>query len=411
MSARQDPISWARDFSPVLQSLGATYSEPFAGLTVAVCSSITTNTGVLIETLRAAGAERVLFTSAGPKYNDPAVIRMLDDADGIEGYVSPGMSQAELDDACGALLAEGPDLLLDDGCVLTAAAHADHPDVAADIIGAAEQTTVGITRLRVLEEEGLLAYPVYAVNDTPMKRSFDNVHGTGESVLTAIAATTNTMLSGSTVVVAGYGYCGRGVARKAHGVGADTVVTEVDPRRALQAHMDGHRVLSLHEAAPVGDYFIAATGSVDVFRREHFQAMGDGAIIASAGTAAEIAVDDLDALATRTGKPRDGVTRYQLPDGRRLNLLADGYVVNLAAPGSDGHPEQIIDLTFAMMFEAARELVDGDRALDPGLYPVPDRLDRAVAERGMETLGLSLDVPTDRQREYAADWKHEDARK
>jgi adenosylhomocysteinase len=219
------------------------------------------------------------------------------------------------------------------------------------------------------------------------------------------------MIAGKTVVVAGYGYVGRGLARKAEGMDADTIVTDVDPRKALEAIMDGHRVMPMVDAAAEGDYFITATGGVDVLRREHFEVMGDGAIIATAGTAAEISVDDLDAVAERTSEPRDGVTRYHLSDGRRLNLLADGRLVNLTGPYSQGHPAEVMDTTFAMMFEAGRDHVDGEGGenLDPGLYSVPDRLDRGVAEQKLETLGANIDALTDRQREYMESWVDADS--
>jgi adenosylhomocysteinase len=213
------------------------------------------------------------------------------------------------------------------------------------------------------------------------------------------------------VVVCGYGYCGRGIARKARGMGAQTIVTEVDPRKALQAHMDGHRVMSMAEAAEVGDVFITATGNREVMRKEHFEAMQDGATLANSGHFdVEIALDDLEAMAEEVTTPKEGVTQYQMSDGRRLNLLAEGRLVNLTGPYSQGHPAEVIDTTHAMMFTAAHDMLAGDGdALTPGLYNIPDRLDRAVAERKLETLGVSIDEMTESQRAYGKEWEHPDS--
>ena len=407
-----DPLSWTRNRSPVLESFATQYEEsrPLAGYDIAVCSSVTTNTGILIETLRAAGVDYLPFTSAGPKYNEPAVIDALDELSGVEAFVEPEMSGEDLEAARRRLLETEPDFIIEDGCVLTSTLHAEYPNIAEHVLGAVEQTTIGITRLRAMDRQGVLKYPVYGVNDTPMKHYFDNVHGTGETTLTGILSTTNTLLSGATVVVAGYGYCGRGVARKARGLGARTIVTEVDPRKALEAMMDGHWVMPMDEAVAVGEYFIAATGNVDVIRREHFERMADDAIVASAGTASEIPVDDLESLAEDVTTPRPGVTQYHLSDGRRINLLADAYVVNLAAPNSTGHPAEVMDLTFAMMFVGAHDLLLRNTDLTPGLHPIPDRLDREVADRALDSMGVRIDDLTDQQRAYIEDWEHADSR-
>jgi adenosylhomocysteinase len=254
-------------------------------------------------------------------------------------------------------------------------------------------------RLEAMEADDMLSFPVYGVNDTPMKHYFDNVHGTGESSLSNVMITTNTMLSGKTVVIAGYGYCGRGIARKARGMGAQTIVTEVDPRKALEAHMDGHQLAPMAEAAREADYVITSTGNRDVVRGDHLEALSDGVILANAGHFdVEIMVADIEAAANRVTEPRDGVTRYHLPDGRRINVLADGRLVNLTGPHSNGHPAEVMDTTFAMMFEAARDMLAGEgRNLTPGLYAMPDRLDRAVANRKLETLDVEIDDLTEHQ--------------
>jgi len=408
-----DPLAWTRDYTPILRSLAAEYGEttPLEGYRVALASHLEQKTGVLVETLRDAGAE-VLVTGSEPHSTKGVVVDALRDQEGVETYVEAGMSEEAWEAGQHELLEAEPDYILDDGCELIAKVHADHPGVAETVIGGGEQTTAGITRLEAMEAEGVLAFPVYGVNDTPMKHYFDNVHGTGESSLSNVMITTNTMLSGKTVVVAGYGYCGRGIARKARGMGAQTVVTEVDPRKALEAHMDGHRIANMAEAASDADYVITSTGNRDVIRAEHIEHFPDGVILANAGHFdVEIAVPALEEAAERVSEPRDGVTRYHLPDGRRINLLAAGRLVNLTGPHSGGHPAEVMDTTFAMMFEAARDMLADGRGeeLAPGLYAMPDRIDRGVAERKLETLGVSVDELTDRQREYYEDWQHPDS--
>jgi adenosylhomocysteinase len=411
MDTEDDALAWTRDYTPILRSLAAEHgdSQPFEGYTIAVASHLETKTGILIETLRDAGA-RVLVTGSEPYSTDAAVVRALDTQEGIELFVEADTTEEAWEAGQHDLIEREPDFLLDDGCELIAKAHAEHPEVCRQVVGGGEQTTAGITRLEAMESDGVLEFPVYGVNDTPMKHFFDNVHGTGESALSNMQITTNTMLSGKTVVVAGYGYCGRGIARKARGVGARTVVTEVDPRKALDAHTDGLRITEMAEAAEIADYVIPSTGSREIVRAEHVEAMSDGVILANAGHFdVEIDLDGLEALAERTTQPREGVTRYHLADGRRINVLARGRLVNLTGPHSSGHPAEVMDTTFAMMFVAAQDLLTGDRELAPGVYAIPDRLDRAVAERKLETLGVAIDAPTDSQREYAADWEHADS--
>lgn len=413
MSDQTDPLAWTRDYTPILRSLADEYGaeKPLSGYSVALASHLEQKTGILIETLRDAGAE-VLVTGSEPYSTKGEVVDALRDQDGITTFVEAGMTEDEWADGQHALLEDEPDFILDDGCELIAKVHADHPDVARQVVGGGEQTTAGITRLEAMEAEDVLEFPVYGVNDTPMKHFFDNVHGTGESSLSNVMITTNTMLSGKTVVVGGYGYCGRGIARKARGMGAQTIVTEVDPRKALEAHMDGHRIASMSEAAAEADYVITSTGNRDVVRGEHLEDLQDGVILANAGHFdVEIAVADLEDAAERVTEPRDGVTRYHLPDGRRVNLLAEGRLVNLAGPHSSGHPAEVMDTTFAMMFEAARDMLADGRSekLTPGLYAMPDRLDREVAARKLETLDVGIDDLTERQREYYEDWEHPDS--
>jgi len=410
-SQTDDPLAWARDFTPILVSFQEEYgaTEPLDGYTVAFASHLEAKSGVAIETLHEAGAD-VLFAPSEPQSTHGAVVEALDERDGITAFAWEGMTDEEFDNAQHELLEEEPDFILDDGCELIAKVHAEHPEVAGTVVGGGEQTTAGITRLEAMDEEDVLRFPVYGVNDTPMKHFFDNVHGTGESSLTNIAISTNAIISGKDVVVCGYGYCGRGIANKARGMGGKTIVTELDPRKALQAHMDGHRVMTMAEAAPVGDLFISATGSRDVIRAEHFERMKDDAILANAGHFdVEIDIDALAGMAERTTAPREGVTRYHMPDGRQLNLLAEGRLVNLTGPYSQGHPAEVMDTTFAMMFVAAYDMLVDDPGLEPGLYNIPDRLDRDVANRKLETLGLSTEEQIESQRAYTEEWEHPDS--
>ena len=406
-----DPLAWARDHTPILRSYQEEYgdTEPLEGCTVAFASHLEAKSGVAIETLRAAGAE-VLFAPSEPQSTHGPVVEALDAREGITAFAWEGMSDEEFDDAQHDLLEREPDFILDDGCELIAKVHADHPEVAANVVGGGEQTTAGITRLEAMDGEGVLQFPVYGVNDTPMKHYFDNVHGTGESTLANVAITTNAVLSGKDVVVCGYGYCGRGIARKARGMGAQTIVTEVDPRKALQAHMDGHRVMDMDEAAREGDLFITATGNREVIRPEHVEQMTDGATLANSGHFdVEIDIEGLEAMAESTSTPKEGVTRYHLPDGRDVNLLADGRLVNLTGPSSQGHPAEVMDTTFAMMFIAAYDILVDGTDLDAGLYNIPDRLDRRVAARKLETLGVSTEELTENQRAYYEEWEHPDS--
>lgn len=408
-----DPLVWTRAHTPLLEAFQTDYaqSRPFENHLVAVASHLESKTGVFIETLNTAGAE-VVFTASEPQSTHGDIVAALETQPGIEAFAWEGMTDKEFENQQHALLEREPDVILDDGCELIAKVHADHPEVAEAVTGGGEQTTAGIHRLEAMDRAGILEFPVYGVNDTPMKHYFDNVHGTGESALANIAITTNAILSGKTVVIAGYGFVGRGVATKARGLGAQTVVTEVDPRKALQAHMDGHRIMDMVAAAEIGDLFITTTGNAEVIRREHMEAMRDGATLANAGHFdVEIDLEALDALAEQTTQPRAGITQYHLSDGTRINLLANGRLVNLTGPYSHGHPAEVMDTTFAMMFLAGYDHVagEGGQNLSPGLYNVPDRLDRAVAERKLDTLGVSIDTLTARQEEYLSSWEDADS--
>ncbi|MFB6127380.1 MAG: adenosylhomocysteinase [Halolamina sp.] len=406
-TGRDDALSWTREELPVLCDRQTRHAEdrPLDGVTVGVASHLEHKTGVFVESVAAAGAD-VLATSNDPASVYPDVVEALADREGIRLFVEAGLDDEGLRERHRELLAAEPDFLLDDGAVLLALAHLEFPAVAAGLDGACEQTTTGVHRAEAMAEAGVLECPVARVNHSPSKHRFDNVHGTGESATANVQITTNRILAGRTVVVAGYGYVGRGVAHKLRGIGADTVVTEVDPRKAIAATLAGHRVLPMAEAAAVGDFFVTATGTCDVIRPEHVDRMRDGAVLANAGHFdVEVDVSGIAERAAATTAPEDGVTRYHMPDGRRIDLLAEGRLVNLASPHARGHPAAVMDTTFSLMLAAAVDL--REREPDPGVYDVPDAVDRSVARAKCEAMGIDTDALTESQRAYLNDWKRD----
>jgi adenosylhomocysteinase len=404
-SGRQK-IDWAREHMPICAALREEFEEtqPLAGQRLGMAMHVEATTAVLTETLAAAGAE-VAITGCNPLSTHDDVSAALDAQSGIASYAERGVDDEEYYDAIEAVIAHEPTITVDDGMDMVAAIHDDHPELIDSILGGCEETTTGVHRLRAMDDDDALDYPVFAVNDTPMKRLFDNVHGTGESSLAAIAMTTNLSWTGKTVVVAGYGFCGRGVAKKAAGQNAQVVVTEVDPRRALEAHMEGHDVLPMHEAAAEGDVFITTTGNRDVITGEHFETMQDGALLANAGHFdVEIDLDALSELAETTREARPGVREYELESGKRLNVLAEGRLVNLAAPVALGHPVEVMDQSFGVQAVCVRELTHGEH--EPGVHDVPDELDREVAEIKLDAEDLAIDELTDTQTDYMDSWDH-----
>jgi adenosylhomocysteinase len=401
-------IEWARQHMPICESLREEFErdQPFAGERVGMAMHVEAKTAVLVETLAAGGAD-VAITGCNPLSTHDDVSVALDDHGSITSYARRGVDDDEYYDAIHAVLDHEPTITVDDGMDLVAAVHEDYPELIDTIVGGCEETTTGVHRLRAMDADGELDYPVFAVNDTPMKRLFDNVHGTGESSLASIAMTTNLSWAGKTVVVAGYGYCGKGVAQKAAGQNADVVVTEVEPRRALEAHMEGYDVEPMAEAAAEGDVFITTTGNRDVIVEEHFEKMGDGVLLANAGHFdVEIDLDALDDLAVDRYEAREGVEAYELSDGRRLNVLAEGRLVNLATPISLGHPVEVMDQSFGIQAVCVRELTANPDGYAAGVHDVPDELDREVAEIKLDAEGVAYDDLTDTQEEYMNSWDH-----
>jgi adenosylhomocysteinase len=402
----QRKMDWARQHMPILRSLRESFEadRPLAGEVVAMAMHVEAKTAVLAELLAAGGAE-VAIAGCNPLSTQDDVSAALDAVDGVTSYAERGVDTEAYYDAIEATIAHEPTITIDDGADLVTRIHERHEDLIPTIKGGCEETTTGVHRLRAMDDDGALDYPMFAVNDTPMKRLFDNVHGTGESALSNIAMTTNLSIAGKTVVVAGYGYCGRGVAKKADGMNADVIVTEVDPRRALEAHMEGYDVMPMNEAAAEGDVFVTTTGNRDVITREDFARMKDGALLANAGHFdVEINLEQLADDAVDRREVRDGVEEYELDDGRRLHVLAEGRLVNLAGPLSMGHPVEVMDQSFGVQAVCARELVAGD--YDPGVHEVPDELDREVAEVKLDAEGIATDDLTDAQRDYMDSWSH-----
>jgi len=403
-------LDWARAHMPIHARLRQRFgtTQPFADTVVAVCSHVEAKTGVFIETLAAAGAE-VVFTGSEPMSSQDDVMAALAEQSGITGHMRHGVGDDELAELHETVLDHSPNLILDDAAELTARWVTRHPNAAAGLLGTCEQTTTGVQRLQAMRGQGVLHFPAYAVNDTPMKHHFDNVHGTGESTLTNLCQATNLLLAGQRVVVAGFGYCGRGLAEKARGWNARVIVTEVDPRKALEAHMAGFDVMPMVEAAQWGDFFITATGNRDVLRGSHFRYMKDGTVLANAGHFnVEINADELAEVSESRRDVRDGVAEFTLDGGRRINLLAEGRLANLAAPTAMGHPAQVMDQTFGTQLMAAVDLMERRHELSAGVHPVPDAVDREIAEIKLQTVGVSIDALTDTQERFADAWRIED---
>ncbi|AQL43001.1 adenosylhomocysteinase [Halorientalis sp. IM1011] len=401
-------MDWAREHMPILASLREDFedSQPFAGEVIGMAMHVEAKTAVLAELLAEGGAE-VAITGCNPLSTHDDVSAALDSHENVTSYAERGVDDDAYYAAMEAVIAHEPTITVDDGMDLIAAIHEDHPHLIDTIVGGCEETTTGVHRLRAMDDDGALEYPVFAVNDTPMKRLFDNVHGTGESALASIAMTTNLSYAGKTVVVGGYGDCGRGVAKKAAGQNARVIVTEVDARRALEAHMEGYEVMPMAEAAKEGDVFVTTTGNRDVITREDFENMQDGVLLANAGHFdVEIDLVALEEMAEEVTEPREGIEAYVMPDGRELNVLAEGRLVNLATPVALGHPVEVMDQSFGVQAVCVRELVESGDEYEAGVHDVPDDLDREVAEIKLDAEGVAFDDLSEAQAEYMGSWQH-----
>lgn len=391
-------IEWVKDFMPVLSLLERRYKneKPFLGTRISVCVHLEAKTAYLALALRAAGAE-VAVTGSNPLSTKDDICAALVDM-GMEVNAWYGATDKEYREHLIKTLEFNPHIIIDDGGDLVSLLD-DHPEYAGSIIGGCEETTTGIHRLKARAASNTLRFPMMAVNDANCKRLFDNRHGTGQSVWDAIMYSTNNMVTGKTVVVAGYGYCSSGIAMRAKGLGANVIVTEVNPYRALEAAMDGFRVMRMDDAAPLGDIFITATGCKDVITGRHFNVMKNNAMVANAGHFdVEFNKNDLKALAVSMEERKPFIHGYRLSDGRIINVLADGRLVNIVA--GNGHPAEIMDLSFAIQTLCAKYLIDSGGTLSPGLYNVPESIDNEVARLKVSAMGLGLDTLTEAQASY-----------
>jgi adenosylhomocysteinase len=390
---------------PVLRQVRSRFEaeRPLDGVVIAACLHVTAETAVLVRTLQAGGAE-VALCASNPLSTQDDTAAALVDRFGVEVHARAAEDPDTYYRHIDAVLDRRPRITIDDGADLIGVIHGRRTDLIDGILAGTEETTTGMIRLRALEAEGKLAFPVIAVAEAVTGRQLDHRYGTGQSTLDGILRATSILLAGQRVVVFGYGACGKGVALRAHGAGAHVIVCEVDHLRALEAVMDGYEVMPALEAAAAGDVFITVTGNRDVIRREHFEAMRDGAIVANAGHFdVEVSKPDLAALTAESREVRPLVAQHVLRDGRRIHLLADGRVVNLAA--GEGHPGAVMDVDFANQALCVEHLVRNGERLEPRVHGVPDAIDREVARLKLESLGVELDALTDDQRRYLHSWE------
>lgn len=392
-------IDWVEKHMPVLSGIAKQFREeqPFAGLKVVVSVHLEAKTAYLAQVIHEGGGE-VYATGSNPLSTQDDVCAGLASR-GVTVLSTHGCTLEEYHDFQCRALSVKPDVIIDDGGDMVHILHEEHPEWAVNLRGGCEETTTGIIRLRNRAKAGQLRFPMFNINDADCKHLFDNRYGTGQSVWDGVMRTTNLVVAGTTVVVAGYGWCGKGVAMRAKGLGAKVVVTEVDPVKAIEAVMDGFTVLPMAEAAKVGDWFVTVTGCDGVIRPEHMLEMKEGAILCNAGHFdVEVDVAGLRALAKESREVRHNIEGFLLPNGKTIYLLAEGRLVNLAA--GDGHPAEIMDMSFALQAECARRMAECGRDMKPDLYSVPVDIDKAVATRKLTALGVSIDVLSEEQKAY-----------
>ncbi len=396
-------IEWAYNNMPVLRAIEAELikEQPFKGLKISVSVHVEAKTACLARALARGGAD-VALTGCNPLSTQDDVAAALAST-GMHVYTIHGDNEEEYVNHLKMALSFGPDIVIDDGGDFAMLLHSEMSDLVPNLLGGCEETTTGVHRLEILEKEGKLLYPVVAVNDARCKHLFDNRFGTGQSVWTAIMATTNLVVAGKTVVVAGYGMCGRGVALRAKGLGARVVVTEIDPVKACEALMEGYEVMTMDEAASIGDFFVTVTGCKDVITKKHYLNMKNGAICCNAGHFdCEVNLVDLKEISTSIEELRDNIVGYTLPNGNRICILAEGRLVNLAS--GDGHPVEIMDMSFALQAQSARYIAQYGKTLDKKVYQTPEVIDNRVAEILLDTKSISIDKLTSEQEAYINSW-------
>ena len=397
-------IEWVQKHMPVLESIKAEYEEtqPFKGITIGSCLHLEPKTINLGLTLMAGGAE-VAMTGCNPlSTHDDAVAGAADL--GLNVYGWREQDDEEYYQTINMVLDHKPDIIIDDGADMIMVLHNERTELLSHIKGACEETTTGVHRLQAMHADGALKFPVIAVNDAYTKYLFDNRYGTGQSSFDAIMGTTNMVIAGKTVVVCGYGWCGRGLALRAAGLGADVIVTEVDPIRALEARMDGYRVMTIREAVKQADLIITVTGNADIICGDDFKYMKDGCMLANSGHFnVEINRPDLEAISTEVKEVRESIEEFTTKDGRKIYLLADGRLVNLSAARGQGHPAEIMDMSFAVQALSAKHILEND--LPVGVTKAPDEIDYNVASMKLKAMGIEIDSLTDSQKAYLANWQ------
>ncbi len=403
--AGRNRIEWAEQEMPVLRLIRERFQmeKPLEGIRVAACLHVTTETANLMRTLKAGGADVRLCASNPLSTQDDAAAALAAIYD-VPTFSVKGEDNDTYYRHIHQAVEHGPQLTMDDGADTVGVLHKDRTDLLEGIIGGTEETTTGVIRLRAMAADGVLRYPIVAVNDATTKHFFDNRYGTGQSTMDGILRATNILIAGKTVVVGGYGWCSRGIAMRAEGMGANVMVTEINPLKALEAVMDGFRVVPMNEAAKVGDIFVTSTGNKSVIDKHHFEVMKDGAIVANSGHFnVEINIPALEELSVSVHEPRPFVEQFTLEDGRRIALLGEGRLINLAA--AEGHPSAVMDMSFANQALCAEYMVQHAEELETTVYPVPEQIDRDIAALKLEAMGVEIDVLTPEQAKYLASWE------
>ena len=398
-------ITWAEREMPVLRMIKERFEKerPFVGIRMSACLHVTSETANLMKTLQAGGADVVLVAS-NPLSTQDDVAASLVVHDEIPVHAIKGEDNVTYYKHIKAALSHKPHLTMDDGADLVSTIHQEYRDLLPEIIGGTEETTTGVIRLRAMAVDKMFGFPVIAVNDAMTKHFFDNRYGTGQSTIDGIIRATNVLLAGKTFVVGGYGWCGRGLASRARGMGANVIVTEVDPLKALEAVMDGYRVMPMNEAAQIGDFFCTLTGDINVIDKHHFEMMKDGAIVSNSGHFnVEINIPSLEEMCVDKQLVRPFVEQYTLKDGRQIHILGEGRLINLAS--AEGHPASVMDMSFANQALSAEYMVKNGKSLQNMVYSVPEDIDKEIARLKLEAMGINIDVLTEEQIHYLNSWQ------
>lgn len=398
-------IEWAEHEMPVLRQVRERFAkeQPLKGMKVSACLHVTTETANLMHTLQVGGADAILCASNPLSTQDDVAASLVTHFE-IPVYAIKGEDSETYYRHIHAALDNKPHVTMDDGADLVSTLHKERRELLDEVKGGTEETTTGVIRLKAMAADGALGYPIIAVNDAMTKHFFDNRYGTGQSTVDGIVRATNILLAGKTFVIAGYGWCGRGLAMRARGMGANVIITEVDPLAALEAVMDGFRVMPMMEAAPIGDLFCTLTGDINVIDKKHFELMKDGAIVANSGHFnVEINIPALEKITTEKRKPRQYVDQFILSDGRSINLLSEGRLINLSA--AEGHPASVMDMSFANQALSMEYILQNADKLENLVYTIPEKIDREIARIKLESMGIKIDQLTDDQKKYLASWE------